>query len=298
MSAFDVTSVMFRPLTADEEGRQPSGLAVTTETGSTMQEYRDFMQQQGCGPATVQQRVRFAQTRWDAWQTWDVPGAEIARWLNGYDGWTKFTYFNHLRSLFGWLVASRRIASSPMDGMKRPPTPRPRPKPLSEDELRRAIETAPTTDVRSFLLLGYLAGLRRFEIAKFHGEHISQREIFVLGKGGQSWTVPTHPLLWDLAQQYPRDGLWFPSPQRHVRRGMPISASCVGGNVAAHFRTLGLTGATHRTRHSYGTHLLRGGANLRVVQELLRHATLATTALYLGVDEDEKTSAISGLLAA
>lgn len=63
------------------------------------------------------------------------------------------------------------------------------------------------------------------------------------------------------------------------------------------FDELGIEGATHRTRHSYGTALLRGGANIRVVQELMRHSSLATTAAYLGVDEDERRRAIA-LLAA
>lgn len=295
MSTLDVTSVMPDPLTSLGEGRQPVGLVVIDGTGNnTMQEYRDFMQQQGCGAETLRQRMKFARARAAEWPTWDVSGAEVGRWLAQYDGWTKVTYYNHLRSLFDWLVKSGQLEASPMDGMKRPPSPRPRPKPLSETDLRRALESAPA-DVRTWLMLGYLAGLRRFEIAKVRGEDVSEFGIYVLGKGGHGWMVPTHPLLWELAQQYPRTGYWFPSP---VRTGQPISASRVGAKVAAHFRTLGLTGATHRARHTYGTHLLRGGANLRVVQELMRHGSLATTALYCGVDQDEKTSAIGGLLAA
>lgn len=273
---------------------QPVVLLAHGGTERIMQEYRDFMQRQGCGAETLKQRLKFARSRAAEWPTWEVSGAEVARWLSQYDGWTKVTYYNHLCSLFGWLVQSGQLEVNPMHGMKRPPSPRPRPKPLSEADLRRALETAPP-DVFAWLMLGYLAGLRRFEIAKICGEDVTQTGIYVIGKGGQGWTVPTHPLLWDLAQQYPSTGYWFPSP---VFPGRPFSASRVGSKVAAHFRTLGLTGATHRMRHTYGTHLLRGGANLRVVQELMRHGSLATTALYCGVDHDEKTLAIGGLLAA
>ena len=62
-------------------------------------------------------------------------------------------------------------------------------------------------------------------------------------------------------------------------------------------REVGLPGSIHRFRATYGTNLLRNGENLRVVQELMRHASLATTQHYLGVSEDEKRDAIGRLAA-
>jgi integrase/recombinase XerD len=67
--------------------------------------------------------------------------------------------------------------------------------------------------------------------------------------------------------------------------------------VSRHFTRLGIDGSSHRNRHLYGTELLRGGANLRVVQELMRHADLTTTVRYLGVDQEEKVAAIRRLSA-
>lgn len=234
-----------------------------------------------------------ARQRWDAWQTWTVEADTITSWLGSYSGWTRRTYFNHLTSLFGWLHANEVIPEDPMVEIRRPPAPRPNPRPLTEDQLRRALSAA-TPRVRSYLLLGYLAGLRAFEIGKFHGSNITPTGIYVVGKGGQAHTIPTHPILWDLAQRYPRDGYWFPSQSpghEHIR------GSWVGQQVSRLFAELGIEGATHRARHTYGTQLLRGGANLRVVQDLMRHSSLATTALYLGVDEDERRAAINGLAA-
>jgi len=107
--------------------------------------------------------------------------------------------------------------------------------------------------------------------------------------------IPTHPALWDLAQSYPRRGLWFPSP---VRAGEHYGTGYVTQRVAERFRDVGIErGSIHRLRATYGTSLLRSGANLRVVQTLMRHSSLATTEHYLGVDEDERVTAI-GLLAA
>lgn len=67
--------------------------------------------------------------------------------------------------------------------------------------------------------------------------------------------------------------------------------------ITRHFKAHGVEGSSHRNRHMYGTELLRTGANIRVVQELMRHASLETTVRYLGVNEDEKRAAIRRLIA-
>lgn len=191
------------------------------------------------------------------------------------------------------LVHEGIVEANPMQGIKKPPTPRPRPRPLTEAELQTALRAA-TPRTQAFLTLGYLAGLRASEIAKMHGADVEQSRMRVVGKGGVDETLPTHPVLWLLAQQFPRDGYWFPPRQGSAPH---VSADMVTYNVGRLFRSLGLKGATHRARHTYGTHLLRGGANLRVVQDPMRHRSLATTALYLGVDEDERLNAILSLSA-
>jgi integrase/recombinase XerD len=63
------------------------------------------------------------------------------------------------------------------------------------------------------------------------------------------------------------------------------------------FASVGVEGSTHRARHAFGTNLLRKGANIRVVQELMRHESLATTAGYLRVEESERVEAIGALSA-
>jgi integrase/recombinase XerD len=255
--------------------------------------YRVYLEERGLCANTVSQRMKFARSRWEHWQTWELTGPAISAWLSTYSGWTRLTYHNHLTSLFGWLEDAGEIVENPMPLIRRPPTPRPRPRPLRERELRRALEVA-EHDTRAHLLLGYLAGLRAFEIAKFHGRDITPAGIRVVGKGGVVETVPTHPLLWELAQLYPRDAYWFPSPKPGRQR---IGSATVTNRIRRLFSAVGIEGATHRARHTYGTMLLRQGANLRVVQELMRHGSLATTAVYLGVDDDERRTAIDGLVA-
>jgi len=63
------------------------------------------------------------------------------------------------------------------------------------------------------------------------------------------------------------------------------------------FKANGIEGSLHRARHTYATTLLRTGANIRVVQELMRHKSLSSTAIYTGVDEEELRNGIAGLQA-
>lgn len=259
-----------------------------------MPTYREWLTGRGLADSTIHARTKFYTWRLREWGTFSVPLATVAGWLSAYDGWSRHTYYGHLVSIYDWLVEVGRVTENPMRRVKPPPSPRPHPRPLSEGELTRALAHADGR-TRACLLLGFLAGLRAHEVAKIHGRDMSRDGLYVLGKGGHGQMLPTHPLLWDLAQTYPRDGYWFPSPQN----GRPhITSQTVTRSVTRLFRELGIQGSSHRARHSFGTSLLRGGANLRVVQELMRHSSLATTAAYLGVDQDEKVTAVSGIVVA
>lgn len=255
--------------------------------------YGEWLSGRGLSSSTVASRLRFYRGRMKAWGTLDVTPAVLVDYLSDHEGWTRCTYHAHLTSIYEWRVAEGHVDVNPMRSIRRPRQPEPRPWPLPETRLVEALGAAePRT--RAFLLLGYLAGLRASEIAKLNGKDVDQEETYVLGKGGKAAWVPTHPLVWELAQSYPRDGYWFPSP---VEGREHVCAGTVTASVRSLFASLGIEGATHRTRHTFGTTLLRGGANLRVVQELMRHSSLATTARYLGVDRDEKVAAIRSLAA-
>lgn len=256
-----------------------------------MTTYGEWLRRKGLSESTIQARVRFHDSRaFGAWPAWPPTIDEIAAYLARYTGWTRLTYHTNLISVFDWMLEEGTVESNPARLVRRSPKPNPRPRPLSETDLRRAVGAADGR-TRTFLMLGYLAGLRAHEIAKFHAADIDEHQLRVVGKGATSWQLPTHPLLWELAQSQPA-GYWFPS-----RYADHVSASTVTTAVRTLFRSLGIAGASHRARHTYGTSLLRGGANLRVVQDLMRHRSLATTALYLGVDEDERRTAIGSLAA-
>lgn len=203
--------------------------------------------------------------------------------------WSRLAYWHHLKAWFNWLQSTGGRADHPMAGMRSPKAPRGAPRPLTRSQVNDLLIAA-SPRMTTWLLLGLHAGLRAHEIAKLRGADFDGTEIFVAGKGGVTDLLPAHPILLVEAKKYGR-GYWFPSrgPLGHVR------PETVSHTSAVFFRSLGIDGAIHRCRHTYATELLRAGVNVRVVQSLMRHSSLDTTARYTAVDEAERRHAI-GLL--
>lgn len=270
-------------------------LGVKTSGMTMVSGYLAWLAQQGMSVSTIEQRVKFARLLLQRWGTFDRPAHEVVSWLMSYRGWTRRTYYNHLSSIYAYLIEIGEMAVSPLARMKAPGQPDPNPNPLSPEDLRRVLAAAEPR-MLTWLLLGCLAGLRAHEIAQIHGRDINEHTLFVHGKGDHDAWLPVHPLLWQNAQQYPRDYWWFPSPRRDRDH---VSMALVSNSIRDHFRACGVEGrgAAHRLRYSYGTNLARQGANMRVVQELLRHRQLTTTERYILVSDDERRSAIASLSA-
>ena len=267
-------------------------------------QYDRWMQSADHSPRTIKQRLRMA-----SWvlERWPDPGqataADILDWLGSMrknDGqplarWTKATYHGHVRAFFSWLANADHIHSDPMTSklVKRPKTHDGVPRYLSPAQVDRALDAA-TGNVRAWLLLALRAGLRASEIAAFRGEGIAEDYIILTGKGDREAAIPTHPDLWDLAQTYPRRGWWFPSPEHDGH----VAGNSVTVLVGRHFRRPEVDipkGSIHRCRHTYATNLLRDGANTLEVQQLMRHNSPATTAIYAKVGEDKLRAAINRL---
>lgn len=218
---------------------------------------------------------------------------DINRWLArpNLSRNSRSTYFGAVAAMYRWAEKTGRIELSPLAGVARPREKRGLPRPLPPMVVEAALAKA-TGRTRTYLILALYAGLRAHEIAKIRGEHITKDELFVHGKGDRDDTLPTHPLIWAEAQTYPRKGFWFVSPGRygHVRGGS------ITTTVRRLLQSVGYEGTLHAGRHTYGTNVLRAaGGNARVAQELLRHASLTTTALYTKVEDGERRDAIMRL---
>lgn len=265
-----------------------------------LKRYARWMRGQGWTPRTRTQRLRMAER---ILAQWPDPGQAtsptLSEWLGGDEDSddlskaSRATYISDVRRFFGWLYEVGLIDEDPSDTtlITRPKVSRGVPKPLSVGEEERALAAA-TGHLPAWLLLALRAGLRASEIAAFRGENIAEDWIIIRGKGEHEARVPTSPDLWELAQTYPRRGWWFPSWSK---------SGHVGGNsitvmVGKHFRRVGIdSGSIHRCRHTYATRLLQDGADLREVQELMRHASPATTQVYTAVSDDRLRAAINRL---
>ncbi|WP_269196509.1 tyrosine-type recombinase/integrase [Mycobacterium avium] len=220
---------------------------------------------------------------------------DIIRWLGSHTEWsqsTAATYHSYLRSWFTWLTIMDHRADNPMVKLGAPRYPYRVPRPVSDDDLVRLLLTPMHHRTRVMILLAALAGLRVHEIAKLRGEDIdlSKPALHVEGKGKRTAWIPLHPLLVEAALTMPAKGFWFPANSR--RPGNHVHSKSVSDIIGNAMRRAGARGTPHSLRHWYGTTLLDDGADLRTVQELLRHRSLATTQIYTKVNDERRSEAV------
>ena len=143
---------------------------------------------------------------------------------------------------------------------------------------------------RAVLLLMYGAGLRIAEALSLTGADVPLGQTLrVTGKGGKQRLVPILPVVRDAVADYAAKSPWPPSPREPLFRGAKGGALGQGMVQKAMARAriaLGLPASAtpHSLRHSFATHLLGAGADLRSLQELLGHASLGSTQIYTKVD--------------
>ena len=262
-------------------------------TEALLTEYANWMRSWNASKQTISARTILVRARLAEWGVEGFTAQTISDFLSSpkFGKWTRSTYYSHLKDFGAWLVATGRLDSNPVELVRSPQRPKSKPRPLSEEEVGRVLSVA-QGPARHWILFAMLAGLRASEIAALRGEDIDESGVYVLGKGETKVTLPCHPDLWEIAQTYPREGYLWPGNDHGHIPGQQISLS-----VGRLFRGMGIDGSVHRCRHVYGTRLLRSGANIRVVQKLMRHASLATTATYTAVDEDEMRDAVNRLRA-
>jgi site-specific recombinase XerD len=161
---------------------------------------------------------------------------------------------------------------------------------LSREEVSRLINAAGTLFRRTLLMTLYGTGMRRAELARLKVSDIdSQRMILrvVAGKGGKDRDLPLSPVLLEILREYwrwrkPRLYL-FPTRTCSRRLDQPISDKTVWIACSEAARRAGISKhvTPHTLRHSWATHLLEAGTDLRTIQVLLGHGDLETTAQYL-----------------
>lgn len=217
---------------------------------------------------------------------------QIRTFLAGYTNRnTKNTYCRSLRAFCQWAVAEGLRETDPMTNIRTPPLPRRVPRPCSTRSLQAMLDVA-TPRERAMLILAAYGGFRAADIAMIRGEDfdLDLGTVRVVGKGGVESVLPLPPELEELAAAMPAHGWWFPSRSRKGDHLQPnyiciiVRAVCKRAGVPLH--------GAHPLRHWFGTHLVRNGVDLRTVQNLMRHASLATTAGYVEVSDEMLRAAV------
>ena len=166
-------------------------------------------------------------------------------------------------------------------------TPRKLPTILSADEVVRFLEAVPSLKARTALTTAYAAGLRASEAVSLKVADIdSDRMVLQIrhGKGAKDRTVMLSPQLLDVLRTYWR--LAKPKEWLFPGRGeKPIDVQVLHAACRSAANAAGLTKkvSVHTLRHSFATHLLESGVDIRIIQVLLGHGNLSTTALYTQV---------------
>lgn len=203
-----------------------------------------------------------------------------------------------LRNLFGWLARSKQIECDGIAGLKSPRIPKRVPRPLSPADALAVVKDAgeqadePWIAARdeAVLLLLYGSGLRIAEALSLTGAALPLGEtLTVTGKRSKTRVVPLLPIVRAAVERYLELCPYSTAreaPLFRGARGGPLNPALIRRSMQAARAGLGLppSATPHALRHSFATHLLGRGADLRAIQELLGHASLSSTQVYTAVD--------------
>jgi integrase/recombinase XerD len=213
-------------------------------------------------------------------------------------------HLSTVRGFMKFLANEGALESDPTALAARPRFGRRLPRPLSEQEMLRLIETPNTSTLRglrdrAMLSLAYAAGLRVSELVNLKLSDIDSARgvVAAFGKGNKRRLVPIGEVALEHLSAYmqalqesgvsargkaPNAGTVFLSP-----RGGPLTRQAFWKIIRRYARAAGIRGSAHphQVRHSFATHLLTGGADLRTVQTLLGHSDIATTEVYTHVTQ-------------
>lgn len=225
------------------------------------------------------------------------------------------------RGFFGWMALQRGLAANPVDGIKPPKRAKALPKALGVDDAVKLVSSTPTTDHaeettaeaaqkfcnRAMFELLYSSGLRVSELTSLDIHHVQTREhtsaawldldageVTVTGKGNKRRTVPVGASAVDAlrawmpfrADQLKSSSMPDPHSLFITARGKRMTPRAVQQRIKEHARALGIPADVHphMLRHSFASHLLQSSGDLRAVQEMLGHASIASTQVYTSLD--------------
>ena len=204
-----------------------------------------------------------------------------------------------VRGLYGFLVRTERAGSNPAELVSSPKRSEKLPTVLTTEQMRSLLERIPARTPlelrdRAMLELAYSCGLRCEEIVNLDEGSLDfeTEQLRVMGKGSKERLLPVGEPAQRAMERYLQRGRRALAVEPHERAlflsksGRRLSSSDVTRRLGLWVREASLAAgiSPHSLRHSFATHLLEGGADLRTIQELLGHASISTTQVYTRVD--------------
>lgn len=244
---------------------------------------------------------RGAMPSWPSFGRQDMLGYMLGLKERGYAATTQARKVAATKSFFNFLVSEGNLKENPTENIDSPKVGRPLPKPISISQVFRLLEqpakesTSEAKRDTAMLRLLYASGMRVSELVSLNTDHIIKDDgcVRCFGKGNKERLIPIVPAM-QAVQDYLEDG------RRHLlrnnkeqalflnRRGERLTRQGFWQILKAYAADAGLgTDITpHTLRHSFATHMLSGGADLRSVQELLGHANISTTQVYTHLTDE------------
>ncbi len=212
--------------------------------------------------------------------------AELRQWAQRMPRSTprsRYAAINNVTNFYRWCLDHGHLSVDPSRRLPTPKLPRLLPRPIPEDDLRKALDQAPTPRVRAYLVLAAYAGLRCTEIAALSRHDVLDRAdppvLIAHGKGNKDRVVPMCRTVIEALNAH---GMPSRGPIFGRIDGQPgqVSAPRVSKMMGQYLAELGIDGRMHTLRHRFATETYRLSQDIRVVQELLGHESPQTTAGY------------------
>lgn len=208
---------------------------------------------------------------------------------------------SYLQAFFAWAKDRGYRQGNPAKKLAKIKMVRRKPRPLNLEQIDAMLDSGAYARTRDIITIAALTGLRIGEIVRIRGEDVDLTTMTIrsVRKGDLHWRGPIPDALMPLVDKYPREGWWFPSPYKSrlfPDGGGHILMESASDAVSRAIRRAGISDPKitgHSLRHYLATTMLRNGANLRVVQEQLGHASLATTQLYSAVTDEELAAGVN-----
>lgn len=279
------------------------------------EDFRNYLRiERGMSPNTVASYARDVEgllTAYEGYRPADIGTAEVERYLSeriqkGLSKRSQARMLSSFRSFFNWCIEEGDLKDNPCDRIDAPKLGKYLPAVLSVEEVDAIISSVDTRNPaglrnRAILEVLYGCGLRVSECAGLLISHVHLEESYVdvVGKGNKQRVIPLGEMAADAIRNYLPAR---PEPAARTfedilflnRSGKPLSRVYIFNVVKNQAMAAGIHKeiSPHTFRHSFATHLIEGGADLRVVQEMLGHESILTTEIYTHIDSSTWQAAV------